>query len=117
LGVPDHADPLVALGRGSPDGLLYGEADGVELVVARQFLADDPRILLEDDEVADQIEEATLLEHAPDQRLQLRHRLRGDILALDRPPRREPLPVCRQRADLRLVPVGEGSTTRTGGPE
>ena len=102
LGVPDHADAAVALGAarqraglvvaaflgrarsvgglggGSAQRLLQRHVDGVELVVARHLLDELPAAqILEHDEVAHEIEEAALLEHALQHHLQLGHALRG----------------------------------------
>ena len=56
--------------------------DGVELVVAGHLLGDRRAPSdLEDDEVADQVEEAPLVEDALDQHLQLGRALRGEVIA------------------------------------
>ena len=52
--------------------LLHRHVDGVELVIAGHLLDERAAaVVLEDDEVADQVEEPALLEHALDHHLQL----------------------------------------------
>ncbi len=88
LGVPDHARATVArlatmrVGRGAHAAgahrLVHRGVDRVELVVARDDLVDGAavRVLLEDDEVLEQVEEALRREHAAQQHLQLQGGLR-----------------------------------------
>ncbi len=72
--------------------------------------------ILEDDEVAQQIEEAAPLEHALQHHLQLRL-LRGGVLAPgDGAPGLEPLLARAQRADARLHAVGDDQR-RVGGEQ
>jgi hypothetical protein len=93
LGVPDDADTPVArlapVGAFRPERpprlggdagprrlrgaqrLFDGDADGVELVVARHLLDDLRAVVLEDDEVAHQVEEAAFLADAFEHHLQL----------------------------------------------
>ena len=103
LRVPDDADAAIAfraalhLARpiGSlcfPGPVFAGGAnrfidrgfDGVELMITRHQLMHRAGvgIVFEDDEVADEIEKAPLLENAPNERLQLQRRLRRIELAL-----------------------------------
>ena len=63
-------------------------------------------VVLEDDEVADEREEARRHAGTLQHDLQLRQERIGQRLARDRAPRLEPLPPGGERADARLDPVG-----------
>ena len=129
LGVPDNADAAVArlaagraaglvpaarvgdravgaLQPGGAQGLAQGDADGVELVVARHLLDERAAaVVVEHDEVAHQRQEPARLEHALQHHLELcRERVRQG-LAGDGAPGLEPLPAGRERADAGLVAV------------
>ena len=81
---------------------------GVELVIAGHLLGGlGPFRLLEDDEVADEVEEAALLEHPLEDDLKLRHPGRRELLPRDRPPRHEPFLVRRERPEAGLDAVGD----------
>jgi len=127
LRVPDDADapvPRLAAGffprlvaafslggttRREPCGaqrLGDGHPHRVKLVIARRLLRQGPApIVLEDDEVAEEIEQPALLENALEHDLQLRQMGIGELLARDRAPGLEPLPPGGERADARLEPV------------
>jgi len=79
----------------------------VELVVAGDELAGSARIrvFLKDDEVLQQIEEPLRLEHAPDERLELKGCGRRMGLAIDAAPQLEPLLVGGERADAGLETI------------
>jgi len=80
----------------------------MELVVARHLL--DRRaaaVVLEHDEVADQVEEPTLLEQAFEHDLKLRQVRVCQALARDAAPGLESFPPRRTRADPRLDAVGD----------
>jgi hypothetical protein len=64
-------------------------------------------VVLEHDEVAEQVEEPPLVEHAADQHLELAHVVGRERLALDGAPGQEALLVRRQRADARFEPVAD----------
>ena len=82
---------------------------GVELVVAGHLLGERAAaVVLEHDEAADQRQEAARLEHAFDQHLQLRQEHRRQPFAVDGPPRLEPLPSRRERAEPGLDAVRYG---------
>ena len=71
LGVPDDADPLVALCGAAARPCVDRVVDRVELVVAGDLLATAAALVLEDDEVAERSRNRRLLEDAPDQDLEL----------------------------------------------
>ena len=131
LRVPDDADPPIAgiaarlsaglvpaarlgdplrflLQRRRAQGLADRRLHRVELVIAGHLLDERAAVVLEDDEVAQQRQEAALLEHALDRHLQLGVEGRRQLLAVDGAPRLEPLPAGRQRAEPRLHPVRHG---------
>ena len=89
--------------------LLHRHVHGVELVVARHLLGELARrpSILEHDEVAQQIEEAALLEHAFQHHLQLGHAAGGVLAPGDRAPGLEPFLARAERADARLHAVGD----------
>jgi len=103
LRVPDDADAMVLLDRA--DGGLHCLVHGPVLMVRGHLLGHARAVSLEDVEVADEVEEATLLEDAVDERLELRRALVGDFSAVDGAPRHEPLPGSGQRAVARLDTV------------
>ena len=107
LGVPDHADPLVALGRGGADRAGDGLVDRVVLVIAGQLLPDGRPVHLEDDEVADEVQEPLPVEDPLEQDFELGRVRRGDVDAVDRPPGHEPLPVRCDRPDPGVQAVGD----------
>ena len=91
---------------GRPQGLLHGRIDGVELVVLRHLLDDLPAaFVLEDDEVAQQLEETASLEDPFQHHLKLRHRTRSILAAGNRSPRFEPFLARPERPDARLHAV------------
>src|SRR5437773_10068605 len=93
LGVPDYAHaPVPGLGRG-PDRAGHRLFDGVELMVGCELLGDARAVGLEDYEVAYEIEEPGPLEDALDKDLEGGHGCWGEVVALDRLPRHEALPV------------------------
>ena len=123
-GVPDDADSAVAglaarlaprlvaallVFADAPSGLhrlhgaqrlLDGDAHGVELVVAAHLLGRlAAAVVIEDDEVADQPEEARRRAGALQHHLQLGHVRVRRGLAVNRAPGLEPLLASRQRAD------------------
>ena len=102
LRVPDHPDAAVALDPGRRDGVIHRLVDGVILVIGGDLLGDGCAVGLEDDEIADQVEQALRREDALDQRLKLGLTGRIDDLAIDRAPRLEPLPAAGERAEPRL---------------
>ena len=65
------------------------------------------RIVFERDEVADQIEKASLLEHPANECFQFECCSWGIELAFDRAPDFEPFLVRSERADARFEPVGD----------
>jgi len=124
LRVPDHARLAVArrllphAGQ-AVDGRVLGHRmlagpqrrchrlpDGMELVVAGDDLDQSAAGFTEHGEMAQQIEEAPLLEHALDQRSHLRHALGLYAGAVGGAPGHEALEVCRQRADPGLQAIG-----------
>ena len=132
--MPDHADApvarlaarlrarLVAPDRsatrsaarplGRAQRLLHRHVHRVELVVAGHLLDERAAArVLEHDEVAHQVEEAPLVEHALEQHLQLRQVRVGQRLARDRAPGLEPLR-ARRRA-CRCAPATPSETTST----
>ena len=81
---------------------------GVELMVPGHFFSNSPTAeVLEDDEVADEIEKAALIEDALDDNLEFRKVGVGESFAADRAPGLKPFPTRRKRADLRLNSVGD----------
>ena len=136
LRVPDHADAPVArlaarplprlvaprpfgdpARRCRPSGaqrLFHRHVDRMELVVAGHLLDELAAArVLEDDEVAQQVEEAPLLEHTLQHDLQLGHVRRRVLAPGDRAPGLEPLLARAERADARLHAVG-GDQRRVG---
>src|SRR5713226_3459257 len=112
--MPDHPNPLVArvapgppprfvsslilshtIGRdqtGRAQRLLHRSVHGMVLVIASRLLHQFPTTLvLEDDEIANKVEKAALLEQAFDGDLQLGQEFRREVLTCNRAPRREPL--------------------------
>ena len=131
LRVPDDADPPIAgiaarlsaglvpaarlgdplrllLQRRRAQGLADRRLHRVELVIPGHLLDERAAVVLEDDEVAQQRQEAALLEDALDRHLQLGVEGRRQLLTVDGAPRLEPLPAGRQRAEPRLHPVRHG---------
>lgn len=131
LGVPDDADALVAGcagadGRGEvagigrfvnprgseqlagAQGLVDSDVDGVELVVAGHDLTRlTAAVILEDDEVADVLEEAGGLEKAVDEGIELGDGRGDDAVAGDGLPGHEALAVGGKRADAGFETVGD----------
>jgi hypothetical protein len=126
LRVPDDADPPVAGLASVPlPGLVPTRPlfDGshelrganrlgdcrphrVELVVACRLLREGSApVVLEDDEVAEEIEQPALLQDALEHDLQLGQMGVGELLARDRAPGLEPLAPGGERADAGLDPV------------
>ena len=102
-------DPLrVLLQRRRAQGLADRSLHRVELVIAGHLLDERAAVVLEDDEVAQQRQEAALLEDALDRHLQLRVEGRRQLLAVDGAPRLEPLPAGGERAEPRLHPIRHG---------
>src|SRR5438445_9838689 len=112
--MPDDADPSVArrapavprvvcpaalggslcsgLNTRGAQGLLDGDVDRVELMVASELLDEDPAAhVFEHGEVLDEVEEAPLVEHALDDHLKLGQARVGERLAGDGAPQLEPL--------------------------
>ena len=89
--------------------LPHRDLDGMELVVARHLLDQHTAaVVFDDQEVAHEGQEAALLKHAFDRDLQGGLRGGCQFLAADRPPRLEPLPPGRKRAQSRLDAVRHG---------
>ena len=131
LRVPDHPDaPVTRLAAGLPAGLVASPGLGhpvglaaqlggpqrlahchphrVELVVACHLLREPATaFVLEDDEVAHEVEEALWREDALAHYLQLRQMRIGEALARDGAPGLEPLASGGERANARLHPVGD----------
>jgi hypothetical protein len=105
--VPHHAGAAIALGLRGRDGGLHGAPDRVELVIAGELLHDAVVVGLVDDEVAQEIEEAPLLEDPAQHHLELGHRGRRELFTLDGAPRRVALAVRGDRADARVDAVGD----------
>ncbi len=95
-------------GRARAQRLLNGCVDRVILVVPRHLL-DQHAVagVLEDDEIADQVEEARRIEDPLDHHLELAEVLVVQRRAADRPPRHEALAVRGQAADACVNPVGD----------
>src|SRR2546428_806467 len=108
--MPDDTDPSIARGaararvgliapggigaagsrtyRGRPERLSHSRFDRMELVVPSYLLGERALpLVLEDDEVPDQIEEPSFVEHPVDHYVQLRHRRRSQVLTFNRAPR------------------------------
>ena len=125
LRVPDHAHPPVALfasrlafgiegavavahpvAAGRAPRFLHRHVDRVELMVTRHLLDELAAAqVLEDDEMPQQIEEATLIEHTLDQHPQLGQKSRRQRFPADGPPGLEPFAPGAQRADTSLGAV------------
>ncbi len=139
LGMPDHPDTpvpglapagsrLVAASRGfggvmagvlflprGAQGLAHGEVDGVELVVASHLLDEGPAPgVLEDDEVADEVQQPALVEYALDHHLEFDGARVRQALTRDRPPGLEPLLAGGQRAKAGPGAVGDDQQLVTG---
>src|SRR2546427_3151989 len=105
LGVPDDAHaPVPGLGRG-PDRAGHRLFNGVELVIGRELLGDARAVGLEDYEVAYEIEETGPLEDALDKDLEGGHGCWGHVVAVDRLPGHEPLPVRGDRPNTGLLNI------------
>src|SRR5208283_2423966 len=65
LGVPDHAHAPISPWPRRFQRAAYRFVDGMELVIAGNLLFEQTFCVLEDNEVADQIEKAPLLEDTP----------------------------------------------------
>ena len=108
--MPHDADPAVAglaarsrdavasrriyrvRGLCSPSGFLNRGVHCVVLMIAGELLRDlSAALVFEYYKVAQEVEEAALVEHPLQQDLQLGEPRRRDLEALDRPPRLEPL--------------------------
>ena len=91
----DHA-PVFLFQLGGPECLVHGDTDGVELVIARHLLDERAAaIVLEDGEVAQEVEEIVGGEDARQHHLQFGHVRVGQILAGDGAPWLEPLGCLR----------------------
>src|SRR5690606_10422616 len=88
-----------------PERLPHRDLHGVELVVAGHLLRDPAVVVLEDDEVPDEVQEAAVLEHTLDEDPELRLGLPGQFRPIDRAPRLEPLPPGPEDADAGLDAV------------
>ena len=82
-------------------------ATSVKLVVTR-YLFDDriPAVVLEDDEMADEIEKPPFVEHAAQQHFQLRHGGGRERFAVNGAPRHEAFFIRADGADARFQAVG-----------
>ena len=99
-------DPLgFLLQRRRAQGLADRRLHRVELVIAGHLLDERATVVLEHDEVAQQRQEAALLEDALDRHLQLGVEGRRQLLTADGPPRLEPLPAGGERPEPRLQAV------------
>src|SRR5581483_2185608 len=108
LRMPDHPAAPVARCVRRLDSRFDSLVDGVELMVAGDFLANlAGTFIFEDDKVAEQAQEATLIKDAFDYHLQLRHRGWREGFAVDRAPGHEALPIGSKRANSRLDAVGD----------
>jgi hypothetical protein len=93
---------------GRPQRLGHRLVDGVVLVVGGRLLDQRPAaVVLENDEIAHQIEKAPLLEDAGDEHGQLGHARILDIVARDGSPGQVPLGVGRQCAQPGVGAVGD----------
>ena len=93
---------------GGADGLFHGHIDGVELVVTGDlFERGGAAILLEDDEIADQIQKTALFKHTLEEHFKLGDRRRRDCLALDRLPGQEPFLIRRSASHAGIQPIGD----------
>ena len=106
LSVPDHAHLAVAFGRDGTHRAFHGVAHGVILMIARNDLGNARSGIAEDREIADEIEEPPLFEHALDQHGHLGTALCRDIGTIRRSPWHEPFFTSGQRADPRHQAVG-----------
>jgi hypothetical protein len=105
LRMPHHATLARAARRRRLQHLRNHRPHRVELVVRRNLLRQSS-VILEDDKVAQVIEQMLFLEYAPHQRLQLAELPQRVFLdAVDRSPRHEPFLVCRERAHTRMHAV------------
>ncbi len=92
---------------GRAERLPQGHVDGVELVIPSDLLGQRARAsILEDHEVAHQVQEPSMLEDAFEEDLKIGHPGGRDGIADDGPPRFEPLLVRSQDADAGLCPIG-----------
>ncbi len=106
LRVPHDAAAAVAVQARGLDGGGDGGVGGVELVVTGQDLDDViVGIAVEDDAVADEVEEAPLVEHAPEEHFQLQQPGRRGFLPLDGAPGHEALFGSGEGADAGLQAV------------
>ena len=91
-----------------PQGLIYRNLDGVELVIPGHLLDQSAAaIVVEHDEVADHGEEAARLKDAFQHHLKFGQVRVGQRLPGDGAPGLEPLPTGSQRADTGLGSVGD----------
>ena len=104
--MPDDPGALVAIWAAGGDGRVDGAVDGVELVIAGDLLRDLARLVLEDNEVTQVVEQPLRCEEAADEDLELRQVGGCDLDPIDRPPAHEPLTARRDRSDPRLDAVG-----------
>src|SRR5690606_42067203 len=91
LRMPDHAHAPIAAWARRLDRRIDRARDGVELVIPGHLLGDRVTVTLEDDEVAQEVEQPALVEYAADQHLERAHRRGRERLALDGAPGHEAL--------------------------
>ncbi len=104
--MPDEADAPVALGPNGLDRSLHGVPHGMELVIGRNLLRDlSLLVLLEHDEVAQVVDEAALLEDAPEERRHLRRPLGRDVFVVHAAPGLKPLATRADGAHAGVEPV------------
>ncbi|MCY1359589.1 hypothetical protein D9M69_461700 [compost metagenome] len=96
LRMPDNANFLIALRRGSRHSAVDRAPHRVKLVISRDDLGQSRSGFAKDREVAEQIEQAAMLEHAFDQRREFRRALLRNCRTVGGTPRHEALKVCRQ---------------------
>ena len=120
LRVPHHPGAPIAqlstarrpVGRSQATGsdrLANSRADGVKLVVAGDDLMKGPGVgvFVEDHKVLEELEKPAPLKHAPQERLQFRHRFQRIARSVDRRPDLEPFLVCGERPEPGLKAVAD----------
>ena len=102
----DWGGLLLVLHPGRPQGLADRHPHRVVLMVARHLLGQlAPAVVLEDDEVADHVEQALRCAQPLDGDLQLGSRRLRLLVAVDGAPRLEPLPAAGERPESRFRAV------------